>query len=223
MSGLESRLKQGYWRGQRKLQRLRDPFPHLSYARRRGFIFVHIPKTAGTSVLDALDIDFRVHVDWQVLRNFNPELYDRCFKFCFVRNPYDRAVSVYYYLKSGGAGATDEAFSDLINRNYPTFETFVNEYLDAHVIHEHALLRPQYRWVCGFGRECKVDFVGRFENLPEDFSAVAARLGVDAELPRLNTSKRKPYQEYYSATMSARVYQLYRPDFELFEYSRATR
>ncbi|MAT52323.1 MAG: hypothetical protein CMK32_14190 [Porticoccaceae bacterium] len=214
-------IKHAYWQSYRTILRRIDPYPHLNYARKNGYIFVHIPKTAGTSVLNALGIPFRVHADWKVLEASDPVLFRESFKFCFVRNPFDRLVSVYSYLLGGGAGITDAELSELLNASFDTFDKFVSNFLNFHVIHQHPLLRPQYLYVCDLGSRLKVDFVGRYESLDKDFSSIAERLNMPSSLPMLNTSDRKPFSDYYGPETIEKVVSLYLMDFEIFNYPRS--
>lgn len=219
MMFIRMKIRQFYWKIYRILLRKSDPFPHLQYARKHKFIFIHIPKTAGTSILNALEIKFRHHSNWSVYEAADPKLFRHCYKFCFVRNPYDRIVSVYTYLKGGGAGYVDKEFHKLIVEQYDTFEKFVLEYLNKDVIHEHHLLIPQYLYIYGFNNTCKVDYIGRFENLNNDFSKIAERLSLDIELPKMNASKRKIYQEYYTQQIQEKIHYLYNKDFLILNYN----
>lgn len=69
-------------------------------------IFVHIPKNAGTSVEELLigsaTAPQSQHFTCRELRQHNPTLYDAYYRFCVIRNPYDRLVSAYEYLLNGG-------------------------------------------------------------------------------------------------------------------------
>lgn len=197
--------------------RIIDPFPHIRYAKQRRFLFIHIPKNAGTSVLKALGIQFRHHSDCAVFEASDPALFRNCYKFCFVRNPYDRLVSVYTYLQGGGAGKVDKEFAELV-KSYPDFESFVLNYLNEYNIHEHVLLKPQYLFIYGFNGDLKVDYIGRFENLEGDFGVVAEKIGVKKRLTKYNASKRKNYAEYYTDALYSKVSRLYKRDFELFGY-----
>ncbi len=58
----------------------------------------------------------------------------------------------------------------------------------------------------------------RFENLEVDFQHICARLGISATLPKLNVSKSKRYQKFYSEKSIALVRKTFAPDIELFNY-----
>ena len=60
------------------------------------FIFVHIPKTAGTSIVDFLGLYSKKHLTLIQIKELVGLDWYRSFKFSFVRNPYDRAVSQYF-------------------------------------------------------------------------------------------------------------------------------
>jgi len=213
-------FKAKIWKIYRIVLRKIDPFPHLRYVKKKKFIFIHIPKTAGTSVLKALGIDFRFHLEWPILEAANPQLFRKSYKFCFVRNPYDRLVSVYTYIKGGGAGGVDREFQQLLKDRYETFDKFVLEYLDKDIIHEHPLLKPQYLYIFDFLGNQKVDYIGKFENLEKDFFYISSVISVHAELPCVNTSKREKYSAYYSSELKNKVSTLYSKDFEMLEYTK---
>lgn len=77
------------------------------FADRSQCIFIHIPKTAGTSVALTLFGHGSRHVPWFRYQQANPVKYRRYFKFAFVRNPWDRLVSSYFYLQKGGMSEAD--------------------------------------------------------------------------------------------------------------------
>lgn len=80
-------------------------------------------------------------------------------------------------------------------------------------------LRPQLYWL----RDCRgnipLDFIGRFERLQEDFARVSARLGLpDANLPHLIRSGGPSYREVYDERSRAIVARRYAEEIALFGY-----
>lgn len=198
-------------------------YPYRSYFNEYKCLLVHIPKTAGTSILSALSdgVFFRDHCKYKVLYDASPSKFSSFFKFCFVRNPFDRAFSTYTYLKAGGNGTTDLYWMKKINESYPTFEMFVMNYLDSANIHEHPIFVPQYLFIFDYKYKLMVDFVGRFETIDEDFKFVAEKIGLVDELPHHNKSKHQKNDfrnEYINDEMRQKVAGLYRKDFELLGY-----
>ena len=184
-------------------------------------IFVHIPKTGGISVATAL---YGSSTAWHLgmdsyQKIFNADELDDYFTFCFVRNPWDRLVSAYEFLKRGGRGPADRAWAAGVLARYTSFEDLVLHYLHAGRIFDRDALRPQYAYLTLPGqRDVLVDFVGRYETLEEDFEAVARRLDKEVHLPHLNASRRKDYRAYYTDRLVDRVRDLYQDDVTLFGY-----
>ena len=92
----------------------------MIYSRDPRFIFVHIPKTAGTSIEEAVYHyqDFvvtnqNIHQPMIQFREYlNQDEYDDAFKFCFVRNPFDLMYSTWkYWTHNNGL---DVSFEDWI-------------------------------------------------------------------------------------------------------------
>lgn len=183
-------------------------------------IFVHIPKTGGVSVAKGLfgnhggsHIPIRVH-----RRIFGKRLFGEYFKFAFVRNPWDRLVSAYAFLKKGGMDKDDRRFADEHAKILESFETFVREGLVDPAVLRHIHLVPQTEWLTIDGR-IAADFVGRFEKMGDDFREVCRRLGRDVTLPHHNASRHRDYRTCYDDATAARVGEVYRTDVEAFGYS----
>ena len=94
----------------------------------RPFIFIHVPKTGGSSMesLGVITSSGHTNLYWFYKNHKN---LDNFFKWCFIRNPFDRVVSSYYYITSVAREHTD-AEKKLVNK-YTDFESFVMGGLDG--------------------------------------------------------------------------------------------
>jgi Sulfotransferase family len=204
-------------------------------------VFVHVPKTGGTSIETALGMfgpwqeenrdamfglihspelvarglgsAFLQHLSMPELGALHPrgELAGY-FSFSIVRNPWDRMVSVY---RRTDPHLLEHAGRLGIQLGGLSFAQFLER--SAAVAHAH--LADQARFVCDDSDRVLVDSLGRFETLEEDFGAICRRLGIEAPLPRLNTSEREGYRGYYDERTRAFVARRYRRDIELFGYT----
>ncbi|MBV9528576.1 sulfotransferase family 2 domain-containing protein [Sphingomonas sp.] len=217
-------------------------------------IFVHIPKTGGQSVetlfLNLLGLTWQTREPLLLKHNFDPAkgperlghlrardyvhhgyvdqaAFDRYYKFGFVRNPWDRLVSEYRYLKLEGK----VGFADFAEGSLHRADTYWAG--GIHII-------PQSDYLTDDRGQIIVDFVGRFETLRKDFTSVAERLRIDMPLPHCNSSshhgrfarlrqlvaggaskaggKGRPYQDYYDLRLRELVGSFYAEDIERFGY-----
>lgn len=199
---------------------------------RKDAVFVWIPKAAGTSVFNCLDAPklknlnyakYRFpgkgvvtfgHMDYLALvrQGCVPSRFDRnSYKFAFVRNPYDRAISLFNYLKSREKVPADQSFIDFLRR----LADEGCEPIGLYNVQGLSQCNPQVRWV----ENVDMDFVGKVENLEQDFSVVCTALGMgNVDLPRLNESSRDTYESYLCIESRQIIEHLYREDFEAFGY-----
>jgi hypothetical protein len=137
------------------------------------------------------------------------------FKFTFVRNPWARFLSAYIYLKSGGTGnRQDLRMSSIINSEYNSFKKFT---LEAPFL-EYKHFETKFDLLQG-SHDCKLDFIGRFENLQEDFNTICDKIGIPRkQLPHKNKSRHKHYTEYYDDETKQIVAERFADDIEYFGY-----
>lgn len=159
-------------------------------------IFVHLPKTGGVSIVKTL---FGNGGGWHTgikayQDKFSQKTFDEYFKFTFVRNPFDRFISAYFYLQEGGSNRTeaDRKWAQEHIGHFENFSDFVKIWVTEDNIQKYIHFRPQIDFLTDKnGKNC-MDFVGRFENLSADYAKIVAQLGAESKsLPHLNPSKKK--------------------------------
>ena len=170
----------------------------------------------------------------RLIRALDRGEYQGHFKFAFVRNPWDRLVSCYSEkvmdVKETELGeppfrkVPSEKGSKLY-KGMP-FAEFVETVYEIPDDEANVHFVSQHEIICGSGRDKPImaDFVGRFENLAADFAIVAERIGSAQRLQlphklRSTSRKYRPYTEFYDDRLRNLVYERYREDIEIFNYS----
>lgn len=207
-------------------------------------IFVHIPKTAGTSIEAVLgmhgkkedigivpyfsqEVD-REHLYGRDLQHLTAEqirtvleddaLFRAYFKFAIVRNPWDRLVSTCAWSDqkwARGQRLTREEFDEQVRSLHARFSAAKSSGTSLSVPPH---LYPQINYLVDAGQNLLVDFVARYERLAEDWKHISRRLGVTAELPIRMKSHHESYREYYTEETREMAGQLYAADVMAFEY-----
>jgi len=183
-------------------------------------IYVHIPKTGGISVNDALwGNPGGVHKTMeQYARIFSPQTLEEYFKFAIVRNPWDRLVSAFFFLKDGGKHSRDAKWAEDHLSSFDEFEDFVLNWLNEENIHKGIHFIPQADFLKLNG-SIKVDFIGSLESIEEDFDHIKQKIGLEnARLPHKNRSARADYRTYYTEETKNKVAKLYAEDIALKNY-----
>jgi len=181
------------------------------------FVFVHVPKTAGTSICEALAGMNDTVISCKLLhppaKKIRQELGEQkwggFYKFAFVRNPWARLVSWYNALQEHPPLPQHKRVRDELS----DFKSFVKYGVNYGL----PIWRNQIDWI-SYGVLFFKKIVGRFETLEEDFAVVCKHLGMTPELPHTNATSRVDYREYYSPAMWHRVKENYSRDIAAFNY-----
>jgi len=189
-------------------------------------LFIHIPKSAGISIREAIygqPVGYhRTISDYSLC--FDKETYDSLWKFTFVRNPFNRVISAFFYLKQGGRSYIDHIVKQKLLDQYSTFPEFVLALDRMRHLMELVHLRPQESFLKNpTNGNIEADFIGRFESIQQDFQLVCERLGIRQDpLPRRNTRRAASIEHasYYNARTRKIISGLYKRDFEAFGYCR---
>ena len=153
---------------------------------------------------------------------------DTYWKFCLVRNPWDRIVSCWKQ-KVSDMNAMRGADSDCVASSlagqgvfYPgmSFQRFVHTVAEIPDEDANGHFRSQYTFVTDEDGKLVVDFVGRMEAIETDIDYVFRTIGVSGHaVPHLLASGGKPYVEYYDRETREVVAKRFARDISLFEYS----
>ena len=179
----------------------------------QNFVFIHINKTAGSSIEKALKLRFEHKTALQKRTEIGEELWQDKFVFGFVRNPWDKVVSHYHYrvrTNQTGLGDNHLSFEDWVRKAYGDNDPV---YYDL-----PTMFMPQTNWLVDDQGELIVTFIGRFENLTDDFRTVCSQIGRHAELPHVKSSKRADYQRYYSDETREIIATWFAEDVRRFDY-----
>lgn len=201
------------------------------------FVFIHIAKNGGSSINEMLTqycvgggrtkfgdvlsafpypkaperLGYPPHANarW-ARRNLGPRFYDGAFSFAIVRNPYDRAVSRFEYVRQNAEHHNNRKFQSL------TFEGFVSDERMRNLV----ISRTQYSEVSNRAGEVIVNEIYRFEQIDAAISDICARLSLPqpAQTPHQNSSQRGRYQSYFTPDIRAKFERIYRKDIDFFEY-----
>jgi hypothetical protein len=179
-----------------------------TYSEELNAVFIHVPKTAGTSIERVL---FPLTGGHEGIRQY--EHIDGAFKFAFVRNPFDRFVSCYF-----AQNATIKSKKGFIE--YILNECSEGEYPTKSVYSKH--FKPMYSFLINNDYQIGVDFVGSYENLQRDWEYVCDKLNVSHELPHFRKTQHRYYKYYYIPETWDIIGKLYSMDIDMFEYGYDT-
>lgn len=200
-------------------------------------VFIHINKTAGTSVVASaassiIDAGHRTAASWVAEHGRGASL------FSVIRHPYDRMLSEYNYRRRRWAAGENNPH--LANLELPV-DDWVIATLDGGEYRTRAFFErtgvpfnagnmvgdsliwfiPQVSWLGDGGGALLVDDIVRFERLDDDWSALCARYGLKNRLVHVNASPRQPgVSDRLAARTRDVIYEHQRGDFDVFGYER---
>tara|TARA_B100002019_G_scaffold287896_1_gene300602 strand:+ start:662 stop:1243 length:582 start_codon:yes stop_codon:yes gene_type:complete len=182
------------------------------------FIFIEVPKTGTTTICYVLKKHFcglqpsvypDKHLPVDQYKKMFPKEMQTYFKFGFVRNPWSRVVSLFH--RNEGVQM----------RKRMTFVEFVDWIQLATDTSVKCNKFPKKNMLGFFeiNNKVNVDFIGKYENLQEDFNIICDKIGIQRqELPHINKSEHKHYTEYYDEETKKIVAKKFEKDIEYFGY-----
>ena len=193
----------------------------------RKIIFIHIPKTAGSSIEHLLRDEGKYELDFIGVRNGRSthhymgielkmilkELYPKYYKFSFVRNPYDRLISEYFWCRINNVGhkfnKTFDEFLDYVE------DVIKNKKFFKPIENDHFI--PQYSFLF-FNNKLIVNNIFKYEDLETVVPLIKKRLKIKTSLQHLNKSVKNEIT--LTQEQKDRIYNLYQIDFQTFNYEK---
>jgi hypothetical protein len=189
------------------------------------FIFIHIPKTGGTSIEKVFKKQIknnRKHLTFFQYENELKSEIEKYFIFSVIRNPWDRLVSYWKY-RQGKIHAPIDGKMNIFD-DWLKFISSLN-LDDLHGKTEKSNipdfrmgLDSQFNSLINKQNKINVNLV-RFENLQNDFNTICDKIGIKRHhLPHKNKSRHKHYTEYYNEETKQIVAEKYAKDIKYFDY-----
>lgn len=198
----------------------------MAYYKNKNLLFIHIPKTGGTSITKAI-YDLSIlstihrssfdspynkisphHQFYTTLYQYRNKLninFDNIKIFSVVRNPYDRIISDLLWHQLIKHDFTDKQVYDVIKNNY----------LNRNDLDNHN--QPQYKFITDENSILIKNIkIFKTEKLNESNDELNKFLGFDINIKK--TRVNKDYSRYLNKDCISLINEFYKKDFELFNY-----
>lgn len=192
--------------------------PKLNFDHSNKILFIHIPKTGGTSIATALYGKASSHPTLRDYYLSNKKHTNNYFKFCVVRNPYDRVISTYSHISNRPNSVSKVILKEWKKHKISSFDDFINcmdkdcsyKQLRNKIVH----LRPQVEMIRY--KKVKIDKIYKFENFDEIVKELNSKYQI--QIKKLNTSPRTKFDIRLSERNRKVIIKRFKDDFIFFNY-----
>ncbi|NWG45608.1 MAG: sulfotransferase family 2 domain-containing protein [Alphaproteobacteria bacterium] len=194
----------------------------------RGAVFIHVPKAAGNTVTRTIygsaSHELGGHATARLYHRANPALARRLHFFAFVRNPFDRFHSAFYFLNAGGMPRFDAQFAREVLGPVGSFAGFVRRMGEDAAFRDTVLgylhFMPHTHFLCDRRGRLLVDQLCYYEHFDAEMDGLCARFGIDNPGLVANPTREKDASLAQDMTPEAiaLVQHLYAEDFRLLGY-----
>jgi hypothetical protein len=210
-------------------------------------IFIHIPKSGGTSVRRLLEnipgtrriSGLYTHCSALDIRDYIGEaVFESYFRFSLVRHPYDRLTSFYNFalsraleriearkhgrsVKNGISEKTDiDTVREMTSVSPANWITEVE--FNSHIFGQDVKRKPQVDWISDADGRSLVTTVYKIEEPNAFVNDFATRFAItNVELPHLNQSNRL-FAQRDNELIQQFIYKYHREDLQRFGYGEST-
>jgi len=140
--------------------------------------------------------------------NMTPEKWDKYYKFCFIRNPYDKIISAWNHINR-------------FNIPFKNYLKLINTCNDVEYIH---MFLPQVRNIINEKGKIDINYIGKFENLENDLTEILKIIGIKNIIHDVNKKMNKrdhmEFYKYYDQESLNIVNTLLKEDFAYLDYDK---
>ena len=193
------------------------------------FIFIHVPKNAGTSmyqVFGNVSPDHDWHAPARALRKLVPGFADY-YKFAIIRNPWDRMVSLFHMIKAREPQGPQEfnewvtTYDDsAMRRAYLKGDKWFGQNAHWQTDIVSSARKPQVDYINDDFGKIIIDRTVDYENLHIGLADVAKQLGIQLPpVPHVRPRQDKtPYREFYNQKGLDHIEKYFAKDIKAFNY-----
>lgn len=204
----------------------------------KNIVFLHIPKTAGLSIRKWLGT-YKGNSTMQIWEDHPPisflQKQSSAFSFTVVRNPWERMVSFYFYIKNIFK-ITEVNKSLITQKNIKGIKYLMKtikdiNYLKSSVIKNNLDFKEWLKYIQHCNEDwnlfitkqtdyidSEIDLIIKYENLYEEFKAIQKYYGVACELTHENKSNHLNYRDYYDDETKYIVDCMFAKDIDKLKY-----
>lgn len=144
----------------------------------------------------------------EIQPHLTKEVWDTYYKFTFVRNPWDRFVSAVIFKNK-----KLQEVPQLVPQ-------FIEKFLDKMNFTDNLFYKPQYDYLIDDNGKFEMDFVGKTEDMEQDYQKICKHLGIPIEqIDQRNSTKRKQYKDVLNDKTKQKIEEIYQNDIKHFSYS----
>ena len=193
-------------------------------------IFLHIPKTGGTSIEKSLNLlniynGYGINKKNKAMQHFDSheykkhlgkEKYNQYYKFTIIRNPYEKVISDYFWLKNIAHLEND----DFQNKSFDQYLSYcnyivTNRLYKLSIYHDH--FKPQHKFIYNKNNKLLINKIFRFEKFEHIIKFIKTRYNTIVSHDNVNESKQKII---LNEKQKNKIYNIYKNDFILLKYQK---
>lgn len=184
-------------------------------------IYIHINRTGGSTIEEKIfgaKRNKQDHRTAQFLAKKFPNRWQNYFKFCVVRNPWDKMVSMYHHRSQNfwkRKRWDTKHFQP--GGKYDTFDKWLNCIAKGYHKYAQRNVTSQIKWI-QVGGNIEMDHIIYYDNYTEQVNNLLSWLNIDASIEVINNSNRSNYREYYTKQTKQLIADWFKQDIETFNF-----